>query len=172
MVSQAYKNLLRLFESLENRRPYDRLKRMLIISLAIFFIAGLTVAIAVFWGVKTPGYQRGYIDGYRESYKAALEGEHYNVKAGLLNESRGFYNDGYRDGYDEGYPEGQIDRVIYLEREAAKKYEDSQHSETSQNNETSLSHETDNDHETIQGNETSQNSRTSRPREINYLSDD
>ncbi len=172
MGSQAYKNLLRLFESLENRRPFDRLKKVLIILLAVFFIVGLTVVIAGFCGVKTPGYQQGYKDGYRDSYQAAFEGEYYNVKDGLLNESRGFYNDGYRDGYDEGYPEGQIDRVIYLERAAAQKYEVSQYSKTNQNNETSLSHETDNDHETIQGNETSRNGRTNKPREIKYLSDD
>lgn len=170
MVSQAYKNLLRIFESFENRRPYDRIKKTLIVLLAVFFIIGLTVVIAGFCGVKPPDYQQGYKDGYRDSYQTAFEGKHYNVKDGL-NESR-IYSDGYRNGYDEGYPDGQIDRVIYQERAAAHEYEVSQSSKTSQNNETSLSHETDNDNETIRDNQTSLISRPSQPRKINYQSDD
>lgn len=169
MVSQTYKNLLRLFESLESQRPFDRLKKMFTVLLAIFFIIALTVLVAGFCGVKPPGYQQGCEDGYRASYQAAFEGENYNVKAGLA-ENR-VYNDGYVHGYDEGYPDGQVDRAISQERTTSPKLEADQEPQAGQNNETNISHVTDQNQETGRDNETSRFAGPSRPREISYRSD-
>jgi hypothetical protein len=114
---------------------------MFTILLMVFFIIALTLGAVGFYGVKTPAYQQGSIDGYRAGYHTAFNGEHYNVTTGL---GKNFsYDDGYTHGYDEGYPEGQLDREI------------------SQDHETSQSDEISQDNKTNKGNKTSQNSKTS-----------
>jgi hypothetical protein len=113
---------------------------MFTILLMVFFIIALTLVAVGSYGVKTPAYQQGSIDGYRAGYHTAFNGEHYNVAAGL---GKNFsYDDGYTHGYDEGYPEGQFDRENSPELKASQKLEASQINETNQDNETNRSTKT------------------------------
>lgn len=112
MEDEQYKTWIKLGEGLASRQmgkqPFDILKKILTILLAVFFVVILTIAAVNLWGMKSPNYEAGYEAGYRASYQAAFNGNYYNVKAGLGQDFS--YNDGYKHGYDEGYPEGQLDR--------------------------------------------------------------
>ena len=107
----------------ENQRYEDKIilgysvKKILSILLIIFFVVGLTAAVAIVWGLKSPilHYERGYAAGYRISYQTGFSGNFYDIKSGLshnnTNESyTNGYEEGYTNGYDEGYPDGQVDR--------------------------------------------------------------
>jgi hypothetical protein len=111
LEDEQHKNWIKLAKGLGSRQigsqPFDRLIKILTILLAIFFVVVLTVALANVCGVKSPKYEQGYEAGYRASYRDAFNGNSYNVKGGLGQNSS--YNDGYRNGYDEGYPAGQLD---------------------------------------------------------------
>lgn len=146
LINQPYKNSIKSGENLENRPPFDRLKKMLTILLIVSFIVALTVEAASLLGMKTPGYQKGYKDGYRASYQAAFDDKYYDLKTGLGENSS--YNTGYTHGYDEGYPDGQLDRRVTPENETTQNLETTQNSETNQNNETSENSSISQDSET------------------------
>ena len=105
----------------ENQRYADKIilgysvKKILSILLIVIFVVGLTAAVAIVWGLKSPNYERGYAAGYRTSYQTGFSGNFYDIKSGLshnnTNESyTNGYEEGYTNGYDEGYPDGQVDR--------------------------------------------------------------
>ncbi len=143
MINPQYKNLRKLVEFLETKRPFDRLKKMFTILLMVFFIIALTVVAASLCGVKIPGYQQGSEDGYRAGYHTAFDGNRYNVAAGLLGENRSHgYDEGYIHGYDEGYPAGQSDLENSSQLKAGQELETSQNTGTLQDNKTSKNSKT------------------------------
>jgi len=90
-------------------------KKILSILLIVIVVVGLTAAVAILWGLKSPNYERGYAAGYRTSYQTGFNGSFYDIKSGLShnNTNEGYtngYDEGYTHGYDEGYPDGQVDR--------------------------------------------------------------
>ena len=106
---------------MESQRYEDKiilgysLKKILSILLIVIFVVGLTSAVAIVWGLKSPNYERGYAAGYRTSYQTGFNGNFYDIKSGLShnNTNEGYtngYDEGYTHGYDEGYPDGQVDR--------------------------------------------------------------
>lgn len=63
MEDGKHKTWANLAEGLRNgqigKQPYDRLIKILIILLAVFFVVVLTVTVANVWGVKSPKYEQG-----------------------------------------------------------------------------------------------------------------
>jgi hypothetical protein len=109
--NEHYKNWIKLGEGLSSgqmgKGPFEIAKKVLTILLAVSVIVILTLAASTALGMKSPKYEQGYEAGYRASYQAGFDGNYYDVKTGLGQDTN--YNGGYQQGYDEGYPAGQLD---------------------------------------------------------------